>query len=34
MAYKDASMIEEAIKPTAKLASRVKPIYNVKAGEE
>jgi RNA-splicing ligase RtcB len=32
-AYKDASMIEEAIEPTAKIVFKVKPVYNIKAGE-
>jgi tRNA-splicing ligase RtcB len=32
MAYKDASVIEEAIEPTAKILFKLKPIYNVKAG--
>jgi RNA-splicing ligase RtcB len=34
MAYKDASMIEEAIKPTADILFKIMPIYNVKAGGE
>jgi tRNA-splicing ligase RtcB len=34
MAYKDASVIEEAIEPTAKILFKLKPIYNVKAGGE
>jgi RNA-splicing ligase RtcB len=34
MAYKDASMIEAAIEPTAKILFKLKPIYNVKAGGE
>jgi RNA-splicing ligase RtcB len=34
MAYKDSAMIEAAIEPTAKILHRVKPIYNVKAGDE
>ena len=33
MAYKEAKIIENAIEPTAKILHRVKPIYNVKAGE-
>ena len=32
MAYKDASVIEQAIEPTAKILFKLKPIYNVKAG--
>jgi tRNA-splicing ligase RtcB len=34
MVYKDASMIEDAIEPTAKILFKLKPIYNVKAGGE
>jgi len=29
-AYKDASLIEEAIEPTAEILSRIKPVYNMK----
>lgn len=32
--YKDASMIEKAIEPTATILFKLKPIYNVKAGGE
>jgi RNA-splicing ligase RtcB len=30
-AYKDSKVIEEAIKPTAKIIARIKPIHNMKA---
>lgn len=32
MAYKDGSMIERLIEPTAEIISRIKPVYNFKAG--
>ena len=32
MAYKDGTMIERLIEPTAEIISRIKPVYNYKAG--
>ena len=32
--YKDQTIIEEAIEPTAKIVNRVKPILNLKEGKE
>jgi tRNA-splicing ligase RtcB (3'-phosphate/5'-hydroxy nucleic acid ligase) len=33
-AYKSADLIEAAIEPTAKIVTRIKPIYNIKSGGE
>jgi RNA-splicing ligase RtcB len=32
-AYKDSSIIEEAIEPTANIIERIKPIHNMKSSE-